>query len=66
MNVKYKAEWKEQELNKEFWEEVLVGKKITSIDWGKDRIHGLKLDSGETIYSDCFSIMHEGDVSESR
>jgi len=54
--MKYKTEWKPNELNKEFWDEVLIGRKIESVEYipmpydeGNERIGFLILDSGERI-----------------
>jgi hypothetical protein len=54
--MKYKSEWKPNELNKEFWSEVLVGRKIESVEYvsmpydeGNERIGFFNLDSGERV-----------------
>lgn len=47
---KYKAEWKEFELNKEFWQEVLVGRTIKDVVFDDDGIKHLLLDSGEEVF----------------
>lgn len=50
LTSRYKASWKEFDLNQAFWEEVLVGRKIESLVWDAKGVSGLKLDSGEIIY----------------
>lgn len=50
MPSKYKAEWKDQSLNIEFWTEVLVGRKIEAIAFDDHGIASMRLDSGEVIY----------------
>jgi hypothetical protein len=47
---KYKAEWKPNSKNEAFWDEVMVGRKITKVVWTEDRITGLILDSGEEVF----------------
>lgn len=47
---KYKATWKEFALNKEFWEEVLVGRTIKELTWDDNGISALVLDNGEIIH----------------
>ena len=49
-NSKYKAKWKENCLNKSFWKEVLVGRKIVKINFDKHGLSSLVLDSKEIIY----------------
>ena len=46
---KYKAEWKPQSRNEEFWNEVLVDRKIVGITWDGDGMTGFTLDSGEWV-----------------
>lgn len=46
---KYKAEWKPFSKNEEFWNEVLVGRKIVNITWDDNGITGVTLDSGEWV-----------------
>lgn len=46
---KYKAPWKEFDLNKDFWTEVLVGRTIKQLLWDDRGISGLVLDTGEII-----------------
>lgn len=48
----YKAKWKINSLNKPFWNEVLVGKKIKKISFNRDGIKYILLDSGEKIFTD--------------
>ncbi len=47
---KYKASWKEFDLNTDFWTEVLVGRKIESLEWDEKGIKALVLDSGERVF----------------
>lgn len=47
---KYKAKWKENSMNKSFWKEVLVGRKIKSIRFDKKGISALILDSKEVVF----------------
>lgn len=47
---KYKSEWKEFELNKEFWQEVLVGRTIKDVVFDDTGIKHLLLDSGEEVF----------------
>lgn len=44
---KYKADWQTQPTA--FWNEVLVGRKITSIAWEGEKISAVVLDSGEKL-----------------
>lgn len=52
----YKAVWKEFDLNKSFWEEVFIGRKIVSLIWKNEGsepgggVGGVVLDSGERVY----------------
>jgi len=46
--MKYKNNYSDID-SKDFWEEVLVGRKIESINYD-DRLHSLTLDNGETVY----------------
>jgi hypothetical protein len=46
----YKEKWLENSMNKDFWNEVLVGRSIASVRFDKNGIEGLKLDNGETIF----------------
>lgn len=48
----YKSKWKQYSLNKTFWKEVLVGKKIKNISFNKDGIKYILLDSGEKVFTD--------------
>ena len=47
---KYKSEWKEFELNKDFWQEVLVGRTIKDVVFDDAGIKHLLLDSGEEVF----------------
>lgn len=57
---KYKTPWKEFDLNKDFWTEVLVGRKVVSFGPGEKKVkiggdpHSflteMVLDSGETVW----------------
>jgi hypothetical protein len=49
-NSKYKAIWKEHSLNKAFWNEVLVGRKIVKLNFNKNGLASLVLDSKEIVY----------------
>lgn len=48
----YKTKWKINSLNKSFWNEVLVGRKIKKISFNKNGLKYILLDSGEKIYTD--------------
>ena len=48
--MKYKTPWKQGTLNKKFWNEVFIGRKIKSLSWGKDGVHSLVLDNGEEVF----------------
>lgn len=48
--VKYKNEWKEYSINKDFWKEVLVGRKITDVVFDDEGITSFHLDSGEETF----------------
>lgn len=51
--IEYKNKWVPNEPNELFWEEVFVGRRITSIQFGeKGRIHCMNLDNGEKVYID--------------
>ena len=50
--MKYNNEWKTNSLNKPFWNEVLLGRKITKIAYSKDGIKYILLDSGEKVFTD--------------
>lgn len=47
--IVYKNKWIEGKLNKKFWREVLVGRKIVSILWTKEEMTGFILDNGEVV-----------------
>jgi len=47
---KYKTLWEAGATNEKFWEEVLVGKRITGLKWKDDKIDCLVLDSGEEVF----------------
>ncbi len=47
---KYKSEWKEFELNKEFWREVLVGRTIKDVVFDDMGIKHLLLDNNEEVF----------------
>ena len=51
----YKAKWKVNSLNKSFWTEVLVGRKIKNIAFNKTGIKYILLDSGEKVFTDQWS-----------
>jgi hypothetical protein len=48
----YKNKWQPNSLNKEFWEEVLVGRKIKSLNLDTTGIKSFVLDNDEIIYVD--------------
>ncbi len=48
--TKYKTEFKNGEMNQDFWREVLVDRKITDITFDNHGISTIKLDSGETVF----------------
>lgn len=54
---KYKYEWKENELNEEFWNEVLLHRTITQVNFDETGIKSLFLDSGEEV-----SLLRDGHV----
>lgn len=49
-STRYHHEWRPNELNVEFWGEVLVGRRITCLEWDDKGISALVLDSGERVY----------------
>lgn len=48
--IKYKNKYIPNRLNKAFWKEVLVGRKIKKITFDKIGIKTIHLDSGEVLY----------------
>ena len=55
---RYKNEWKENSLNQEFWEEVLVGRTIDELIFDDNGLTAIVLDDRQVIY-----LKHE-DVSK--
>ena len=60
--MEYKNKWFSGQKNVLFWEEVLVGRKIESLEWciqcnGMERICAVILDSGERVSVDTNGIM---------
>lgn len=49
MASKYQASWVSGQENREFWNEVLVSKKIVFVNWTDGGIESLVLDSGEVV-----------------
>jgi hypothetical protein len=49
MASKYQTKWEPNQENREFWEEVLVGRKITQVNYNYGGIESFVLDSGELI-----------------
>lgn len=49
MQSKYKAEWKPFSLNKKFWNEVLKGRTIQSLEWDDEGLSALVLDDGQRV-----------------
>lgn len=47
---KYKTEWKENQLNEEFWNEVLCDRTIVKVNFDDIGIKSLILDSGEEVF----------------
>jgi hypothetical protein len=47
---KHNAEWQSNQLNIEYWREVLVGRTIKDIDFDNEGLSSLYLDNGETVY----------------
>jgi hypothetical protein len=63
--MEYKNKWISGQKNFHFWEEVLVGRKIESLEWiiqcnGMERIGSVILDSGERVSIDTNGIMSIG------
>lgn len=50
MPSKYKALWKEYDLNTDFWNEVLVGRTVQGLCWDEQGICGLILDNNEIVH----------------
>lgn len=48
--IKYKTKWKEKSLNKSFWKEVLVGRTISKLKFGKEGLTSIILDNGEELF----------------
>lgn len=47
---KYKSEWKEFSLNKDFWKEVLVNRTIVDVVFDDEGIKHLLFDNGEKLF----------------
>jgi uncharacterized protein YciU (UPF0263 family) len=47
---KYKSEWKEFELNKDFWHEVLIGRVIKEVIFDDVGIKYILLDNDEKLF----------------
>lgn len=47
---RYKNEWKENSLNKEFWEEVFVGRTIDELLFDDNGLSAIVLDDRQIIY----------------
>jgi len=63
--MEYKNKWISGQKNFQFWEEVLVGRKIESLEWiiqcnGMERIGSAILDSGERVSIDTNGIISIG------
>ncbi|HUU88084.1 MAG TPA: hypothetical protein VMX17_10070 [Candidatus Glassbacteria bacterium] len=50
MGIEYNTEWKAGNLNEDFWNEVLVGRKIITVSYNDEGIDNFTLDNGEVIY----------------
>ena len=50
MKVAYKSKWKPNSENRQYWEEVMVGRTITGLGFVDGRIDNFTLDSGEIMY----------------
>jgi len=48
--VEYNTKWKPNDLNEDFWNEVLVGRKIITVSYNDEGIDNFTLDNGEVIY----------------
>ena len=50
MGIEYNTEWKAGNLNEDFWNEVLIGRKIITVSYNDEGIDNFTLDNGEVIY----------------
>lgn len=50
MISKYKSEWKEFSMNKDFWNEVLLGRTIKEVMFDEDGISSIVLDNDENLF----------------
>lgn len=56
---KYRRKWKPNHTNKEFWKEVLIGRKIVKSRHKDGALQSLTLDSGEVLYLDGWNVKTE-------
>jgi hypothetical protein len=49
--MKYKTKWKVNSLNKAFWKEVLVNRKIVDLKFNKYGLSSIHLDNGEVLFT---------------
>lgn len=50
MNSKYKSEWKEFSMNKDFWNEVLLGRTIKDVVFNEEGIESIVFDNDEKLF----------------
>lgn len=67
--LRYKSKWKSFSLNKKFWREVFLNRKIVGIKWDDFGIKSLILDNGEKINltgnkSRISIVLHQDSIKE--
>jgi len=48
----YTSKFVSGSLNKPFWKEVLIGRRIVSLAWNRNKIKSMQLDSGQIVTFD--------------